>query len=134
MLDQVPFELSAAGAKRGVRSLPARSVPSRQSTKAQPAEGRPGPSDYYDDDLYLFLSFSGAHLNKILYVLPNLNSSESTFQKTPQFTDQEMHPNFVAHVPCCHRIHTREGYSVKQTLNGTEFGFGILMVVWWWWR
>ena len=45
-----PFELSAAGAKRGVRSLPMRTVPSRRSTLAQPAEGRPGPSD--DDDDY----------------------------------------------------------------------------------
>ena len=45
-----PFELSAAGAKRGVRSLPMRTVPSRRSTQAQPAEGRPGPSDDDDDD------------------------------------------------------------------------------------
>ena len=45
-----PFELSAAGAKRGVRSLPMRTVPSRQSTLAQPAEGRPGPSVDDDDD------------------------------------------------------------------------------------
>ena len=34
---------SAAGAKRGVRSLPRRTVPSRQSSEAQPAKGRPGP-------------------------------------------------------------------------------------------
>ena len=27
-----------------------RTVPSRRSTQAQPAEGRPGPSDNYDDD------------------------------------------------------------------------------------
>ena len=45
-----PFELSAAGAKRGVRNIPMRTVPSRQSTYAQPAEGRPGPSDDDDDD------------------------------------------------------------------------------------
>ena len=44
------FELSAAGAKRGVRSLPMGTVPSRRSTQAQPAEGRPGPSDDDDDD------------------------------------------------------------------------------------
>ena len=44
------FELSAAGAKRGVRSLSMRTVPSRRSTQAQPAEGRPGPSDDDDDD------------------------------------------------------------------------------------
>ena len=45
-----PFELSAAGAKRGVRGLPMRTVPSGRSTQAQPAEGRPGPSDDYDAD------------------------------------------------------------------------------------
>ena len=44
------FELSAAGAKRGVRSLPMRTVPSQRSTQAQPAEGRPGPSNDNDDD------------------------------------------------------------------------------------
>ena len=44
------FELSAAGAKRGVRSLPMRTVPSQRSTQAQPAEGRPGPSDNNDED------------------------------------------------------------------------------------
>ena len=43
-------ELSAIGAKRGVRSLPMRTVPSRRSTKAQPAEGRPGPSDFISSD------------------------------------------------------------------------------------
>ena len=43
--------MSAAGTKRGVRSSPMRTVPSRRSTKAQPAEGRPGPSDY-DYDAY----------------------------------------------------------------------------------
>ena len=46
----VPSELSAVGAKRGVRSVPMRTVPSRRSTQAQPAEGRPGPSDDDDDD------------------------------------------------------------------------------------
>ena len=45
-----PSELSAAGAKRGVSSLPMRTVPSRRSTQAQPAEGRPGPSDDDDDN------------------------------------------------------------------------------------
>ena len=33
-----------------MRSLPVRSVSSRRSTKALPAEGRPGPSDDDDDD------------------------------------------------------------------------------------
>ena len=46
-----PFELSAAGAKRGVRNIPMRTVPSRPSTQAQPAEGRPGPSDDDGDDV-----------------------------------------------------------------------------------
>ena len=45
-----PSELSAEGAKRGVRSLPMRTVPSGRSTQAQPAEGRPGPSGDDDDD------------------------------------------------------------------------------------
>ena len=44
------FELSAAGAKRGVRSLTMRNVPFRRSTQAQPAEGRPGPIDDNNDD------------------------------------------------------------------------------------
>ena len=37
-------EPSAAGARRGVRSVPVRSVPSRRSHQALPAEGRPEPS------------------------------------------------------------------------------------------
>ena len=45
-----PSELSAEGAKRGVRSLPMRTVPSGRSTQAQPAEGRPGPGDDDDED------------------------------------------------------------------------------------
>ena len=49
-LSLFPSELSAAGVKRGVRSLTMRTVPSRQSTQAQPAEGRPGPSDDNDVD------------------------------------------------------------------------------------
>ena len=33
-----------------MRSLPMETVHSRRSTQSQPAEGRPGPSDYDDDD------------------------------------------------------------------------------------
>ena len=36
-------------AKQGVRSLPIKTVPSRRSIQALPAEGRPGPSDDNDD-------------------------------------------------------------------------------------
>ena len=36
----VPSKLSAVGAKRGVRSVPMRTVPSQRPTLAQPAEGR----------------------------------------------------------------------------------------------
>ena len=43
-----PSELSAAGTKRGVRSLPVKSVSSWRSTLAQPTEGRPGPCDDND--------------------------------------------------------------------------------------
>ena len=42
--------------KRGVRSLPMRSVPSRRSTLALPAEGRPGPSDDDDDEDYMYIN------------------------------------------------------------------------------
>ena len=45
-----PSELNDAGAKRGIRSLPVKSVSSRQSILAQPAEGQPRPSDDADDD------------------------------------------------------------------------------------
>ena len=34
----------------GMRSLPVKTVPSRRSISALPAEGRPGPSDDDDDD------------------------------------------------------------------------------------
>ena len=43
-------EPSAAGARRGVRSVPVIHVPSRRFHWALPAEGRPGPSD--NDDNY----------------------------------------------------------------------------------
>ena len=45
-----PSELSAAAAKRGMRSLSVKTVPSRRSTLAHPDEGRHGPSDADDDN------------------------------------------------------------------------------------
>ena len=49
-LEGFPSELSATGAKRDVRSLPVRSVSSRRSTLALPAECQPGPGDDDNDD------------------------------------------------------------------------------------
>ena len=55
MLDHVPSKLSAAGVKRGMRNLPMRTVPSRRSTWAQPAEGRPGSSSAFDHKVKMFV-------------------------------------------------------------------------------
>ena len=70
-----PFELSAAGAKRGVRSLPMRTVPSLRSTQAQPAEVRPGPSDDNDDD-------DGSDFNNSVANIED-NSCDSALVKVP---------------------------------------------------
>ena len=49
MLDQVP----SAGAKRGMRSLPVKTVSSWQCALSLPAEGQPGPID--DDDVQYYI-------------------------------------------------------------------------------
>ena len=38
-------------------------------------------------------------------------------------TKEEIHATQSIKVPCRHRIHTREGYSVQQTLDGTQWAF-----------
>ena len=49
-MDSRKPELSATGAKRGVRRTPGKSFSSRRFTLALPSIGRPGSSDNNDDD------------------------------------------------------------------------------------
>ena len=73
-----------------------------------------------EEIFYLFLSFSGAHLDKILlkYSFQKRNPKKLFFKKE---TNQTQAP------PRCHWIHAGEGYSVEQALNGTECGSNIVI-------